>query len=79
MAVALIEQGGRLARIRFLITVRDGEESANARYVIHTHIVQTLIQDGAEMLTVGGVLKETKGSRYLERRLGYEAVNLAVF
>jgi hypothetical protein len=79
MAVALIEQGGRLAKIRFLITVRDGEESANARYVIHTHIVQTLIQDGAELLTVGGVLKETKGSRYLERRLGYEAVNLTVF
>jgi hypothetical protein len=72
VAVCEVVVDGSWAGLRTLQTVPDGQ---TLRYPLHTHVVTELIAREVTMLTVrGSMLLTSAGTRYFQRRTGYEPV-----
>jgi len=72
VAVCEVVVDGSWAGLRTLQTVPDGQ---TLRYPLHTHVLTELIAREVTMLTVrGSMLLTSAGTRYFQRRTGYEPV-----
>ena len=66
---------GDWAGLATLVTVPTEGDGQVLRYLLHAHTVGDLIDSGVRMVTVSGsMLLSTAGTRYFQRRTGYEPV-----
>jgi hypothetical protein len=66
---------GRWAGLATLVTVPTEGDGQVLRYLLHAETVRDLIDQGVQMLVVSGsMLLTTTGTRYFQRRTGYEPV-----
>ena len=66
---------GDWAGLATLVTVPTEGDGQVLRYLLHAHTVGDLIDSGVRMLTVSGsMLLSSAGTRYFQRRTGYEPV-----
>lgn len=75
-AVAYLNSG-ETARLEGLKCV-PSEDGAVARYLLHTALVERLIEEGVHYLLADSVLAAAPGTRYLQKRCGYRPVNLRI-
>ena len=75
-AVAYLNSG-ETARLEGLKCV-PSEDGAVARYLLHTALVERLIDEGVRYLLADSVLGAAPGTRYLQQRCGYQPVNLRI-
>lgn len=77
--VALAETivDGPWAGLAALVSAHGHQDALLARYLLHTEVVRALVDRGVSSLVVGGsMLLVDPGTRYFQRRLGYEPVAL---
>lgn len=70
---------GSWAGLAALVTSPGHPHAQTVRYLLHSQVVEGLIDRGVSRLVVGGsVLLTTSGTRYFQRRNGYRPVRLDV-
>jgi hypothetical protein len=72
-AVALFGDFGVLA---VMVGNRRYPRVGHARYLLHTHILGDLAARGTRHLIVGSVLRQSNGSQYFQKLLGYRVCNV---
>jgi hypothetical protein len=72
-------QDGSWAGLATLVTSHGHPHAQTARYLLHTEVVEDLIDREVSRLVVGGsILLATSGTRYFQRRNGYRPVRLRI-
>lgn len=70
---------GTWAGLASLVTSHGHPHAQTARYLLHSQVVEGLIDREVSRLVVGGsILLATSGTRYFQRRTGYRPVRLQV-
>jgi len=70
---------GTWAGLASLVTSHGHPHAQTARYLLHSQVVEGLIDREVSRLVVGGsILLATSGTRYFQRRTGYRPVRLHV-
>jgi hypothetical protein len=76
LCVALVDR--RLARLRLLLGGGDRARSSPARFLVHTHLVRVLSEEGVSVLVSDSALRAWAGPREFAHRAGYRVANLRV-
>jgi hypothetical protein len=72
-------QDGGWAGLASLVTSPGHPHAQTVRYLLHSQVVEDLIDQQVSRLVVGGsVLLTTSGTRYFQRRNGYRPVRLRI-
>jgi hypothetical protein len=72
-------QDGSWAGLASLVTTPGHPHAQTVRYLLHSQVVEDLIDQQVSRLVVGGsVLLTTSGTRYFQRRNGYRPVRLRI-
>jgi hypothetical protein len=72
-------QDGDWAGLAMLVTSPGHPHAQTARYLLHSQVVEDLIDQEVSRLVVGGsILLATSGTRYFQRRNGYRPVRLRI-
>jgi hypothetical protein len=70
---------GDWAGLAMLVTSHGHPQAQAARYLLHSQVVEDLIDQEVSRLVVGGsLLLATSGTRYFQRRNGYRPVRLRI-
>lgn len=76
LGVAAVCVDVKWAHLVLLTCVTDDARASGARYLLHTHVVQELIERRVRYLNSDSGLRLAPGVRYLQHVLGYGVVNL---
>ena len=77
MAISETVVDGAWAGLATLVTVPTEGDGQLLRYLLHAHTVGDLIEQGVRTVTVSGsMLLTASGTRYFQRRTGYEPSRL---
>ena len=76
VAIAAVSMIGDCAVLVALVSDPTLPGACYSRYLLHTCVVNDLIQRGIRFLAVGSVLLQTDGLRYFQNLIGYRVCNL---
>lgn len=77
LGAAAFHRSGPYARLEAIKCVTS-ELSGVARYLLHTRLVETLIDEGVVVLFADSAITVTPGVHYLQQRVGYDIINVRI-
>ena len=75
-ALAVVAVDAEFAYLRLLLAADGPHLASPARYLLHTHVVETLVGQSVGHLGVGNSLRIPPGLQHFQRLLGYGVYNL---